>query len=283
MNKLTIILIVSLLTSKSFSQNSKLEYGLYNVSLSGFVGGFGALINKEKNEKPVKVFANGFWKGSIGGTMIHLSKISAGEIGRKNDYSYSWLAKINNSLGTSFVENATLNRPIFSNINVNLFGFNRIELGLESHLKIKYKLMPVSFLMSTYAIATSKFEFNISIKTGELVFSSNRIISTNYRGYTIGTTIVMNSNFIDNKKTFSHELIHVYQYYDYAFVNDFLDKPINKLKSKSHFLSKHDFLYFDLQAPLLFSLYSIEKSKSKYYDNFFEKEAGFYSNTLNDF
>lgn len=282
MKKIILIIIVLSFSTKSFAQESKLEFGLYNVALGGFVGGIGSLINKEKNEKPLKAFTNGFWKGTLGGGMIHISKMSSYEIGRKNNYSYSWLAKINNSLGTSFVENAALNRPIFSNINLNLFGFNRIEFSIENHLKVRYKLMPVSFLMSTYAFATNKFEISKTISTGELVFSSNKVISTNYKAYTIGTTIVLNSNFVDNKKTFSHELIHVYQYYDYAFVNSFLNKPITRIKSKSNFLSNYDFLYFDLQAPLLFSLYSIEKSKNKYYDNFFEKEAGFYSNTLND-
>lgn len=277
---LTLIFFISL---NIHSQNTKVEYGLYNIGLGGFAGGIGALINKTKEEKTLKAFGNGFWKGCIGGGAIHLSKISVGEISNKNNYSYSWLAKVNNSLGTSFVENATLNRPLFSNFHLNLFGFNRIEISTQDKFKIKYKLMPISFLMSTYVMATSKFEFNTTISTGELVFSNDKI-AKNYRGYTLGTTIVFNDNFTrDKSSTFSHELIHVYQYYDYNFLNSFVNKPLNKLTTKSNFLSKLDFLYFDIQSPFLFGIYSIEQSKPKYYDNFFEKEAGFYSNTLKDY
>ena len=143
--------------------------------------------------------------------------------------------------------------------------------------------MPVAFLMNSYVIATSKFELDKTIATGEMVFSSDKVTTLNYRGFTVGTTIVMNNNFINNKHTFSHELIHVYQYYDFNFLNSFINKPLNKFTSKSKFLSKLDFLYYDIQSPFLFGLYSIEQTKSKYYDNFFEKEAGFYSNTLGDY
>lgn len=284
MKKTPISVIFFLISSGISSQNSKLEYGIYNITLGGLSGGFGALINKKKEEKPLKTFGNGFWKGCIGGGTIHLSKINVGEVSIKNNYSYSWLAKINNSLGTLFVENATLNRPLLSNFHINILGFNRIEISTQNKFKIRYKLMPTSFLLSTYVMATSKFEFNKTIATGELIFSSNKATSINYRGYTIGTTIVLNSDFKTNKKsTISHELIHVYQYYDYNFLNSFVNRPLNKLTSKSKFLSKIDFLYYDIQYPFLIGLYSIEKSKPKYYDNFFEKEAGFYSNTLRDY
>lgn len=264
----------------TLSQNTKSEYALYNIGLGGVVGGFGAVINKGKEEKTLKVFANGFWRGAIGGGTIHVSKISVGEIAVKQDYSYSWLAKATNSLGTSFVENATLNKPLLSKFHLNVFAFNRIEFSTQEKLRIKYKLMPVAFLMTSYIAATTHFEFEKTVATGEFVFSSEKIHSLNYRGYTVGTTIVMNTGFINNKDTFAHELIHVYQYYDYNFINSFLNKPFEKLRTNSKFFSKLDFLYFDVQAPFLFGVYSIEKSKPKYYDNFFEKEAGFYPNTL---
>ncbi len=283
MKKLIIFLFIFSISFNVHSQNTKFEFGLYNVGFGGFVGGIGALINKSKEEKPLKVFANGFWKGSIGGGMIYLSKLSVGEISYKGDYSYSWLAKVNNSLGTSFVENATLNRPLLSNFHINLLGFNRLEFSTQDKFKVKYKLMPIAFLMSTYVIATSKFEFNKTIATGELVFSSDKIVTKDYRGYTLGTTIVMNNDHVNSKSTFSHELIHVYQYYDFNFLNSFVNKPLNKFTNKSKFFSKLDFLYYDIQSPFLCGLYSIEQTKPKYFDNFFEKEAGFYSNTLGDY
>ena len=282
MKKLFLFLAINI-TVCSHSQNSKLEYGLYNIGLGGFVGGFGALINKTDKDKPFKTFTNGFLKGSLGGGFIQVSKLCVGEISSSNNYSYSWLAKINNSFGTSIVENATMNKPFFSKFHINILGFNRIELHRKKSFKLKYKLMPLAFLMNSYVATKSKFEWNKIIKTGEMVFSSNKISDNSYRAFTLGTTIVMNSNFLDNKSTFSHEPIHVYQYYDYNFINSLINKPLNNLTSKSEFISKLDFLYYDLQYPFLLTIYSLEKSKDKYYDNFFEKEAGIFSNTLRDY
>jgi hypothetical protein len=280
MNKIISFSLILLFSLKALSQDSKHEFGLYNIGLGGIVGGIGALINKPKDEKSLKSFANGFWKGSIGGGMIHLSKITTGEIAIQEDYLYSWLAKASNSLGTSFVENATLNRPLLSEFHIHIFGFNRIEFSTETKFKVQYKLMPVAFLLNTYVVATSKFEFEKTIASGELIFSSNKTVYTDYKGYTLGTTLVMHPNFIHNKATFSHEVIHIYQYYDYNFVNSFLSQSIYNSK----FLSQFDFLYYDLQGAILNPLYLIEKNRTdKYFDNFFEKEAGFYSNTIGDF
>ncbi|CAM3579816.1 hypothetical protein FLGE108171_04195 [Flavobacterium gelidilacus] len=281
-HKITILVLAFL--SNSYSQQNKIEFGAYNVGLGGFVGGIGALINNSKNEKPLKVFANGFLKGSIGGGFVHLSKLSIGEIAIKEKYEYSWLAKLNNSIGTSIIENASLNKKMFSKLHINI-GFNRIELYPKEQFRVKYKIMPVSFLFTSYIALTNDFEFKKSIASGEFIFSSdnNKIFKNEYNGYTFGTSIVLNKNNINAKDTFSHEIIHVYQYYDYNFVNSFMHKPIKKLFSDSSFFSNDKLFYYDFQSPIINSLYLIEYQKEKYYDNFFEKEAGFYSNTLGDF
>lgn len=280
-HKFIIIIILNAFFYSSFSQNNKLEYGVYNISLGGIVGGVGALINNTNKEKPLKVFANGFVKGSIGGGFVHLSKLSVGEIAAKNKYEYSWLAKINNSIGTSIIENASLNRKIYDQININI-GFNRIELYPTEKFKVKYKIMPISFLLTTYTAFTTVFEMNKSIKSGEFVFSSNKIKS-NFNGYTLGTAIVLNNKLQNEKRTFSHELIHAYQYYDYNFVNSFLNKPTSKTFSDSSFFNNKKLFYYDLQIPILYSLYRIEyKSGESYYENFYEREAAVYSNSFNN-
>ena len=44
--------------------------------------------------------------------------------------------------------------------------------------------------------------------------------------------------------------------------------------------SINDIFYLDLQAPLLRGLYLLENiNRNSFYDNFFENEAAFYSNT----
>jgi hypothetical protein len=44
--KKIILLLICLISFPIHSQNTKFEYGIYNIGLGGFVGGFGALINK---------------------------------------------------------------------------------------------------------------------------------------------------------------------------------------------------------------------------------------------
>lgn len=277
-NKLLLIIIVLFVNSSIYSQNNKSEFLYYNIGLGGFVGGLGAVINKKPDEKFGKVFLKGFSQGALGGGLVYVSKNIVGEIAVKQDYKYSWYGKFTNSFGNSIIENATLNRNFYDQFNFN-FGFNRIEVYPANKFKVKYKLMPVSFILSLYVASQSKFEVEKTIATGELVFSSSKFDSR-YRGLTIGNAVVLNSDFVQNKNTISHEFIHIYQYNDYNFVNTFLDKPINRLFKNSKFYVKTKrFLYYDLQAPILHGLYLLSNG-TNYYDNFYEREAGTFSNTL---
>lgn len=268
-------------TNAVSAQDTKAEYGVYNTALGSVAGGIGALINKKPEEKWGKVLLKGLWQGALGGFITHESKVLVGKIGTEDSFAYSWYGKLANSAGNSIVENATMNRNFYDQWNIN-FGFNRIELHTKDKFKVKYKVMPVSLILTGYVAFQSKFEFEKTLQTGELIFSGARIkTDMDYFGLTIGNVVVMKDGHENDKYTYAHEFIHVYQYYDYNFVNSFLDKPVYKVTDK-WFGKANEFIYYDFQGPFLDALYSLGYSSDpdKYYNNFYEREAAIYSSTL---
>ncbi len=277
--KLRITLLFSCLfflqhiTAQHLNQNEAI---LYNVGISSVFAGVGAIINKKENEKVGKTFVKGFWKGALGGALIYSSKNLVREMYLKERWEYSWYAKIVNSAGTSVVENASLNKDFWEQWHLNI-GFNRIEFYTKEKFKIKYKIMPVSLGLTLSLAFGNKFEFKRSLETGEFVFSTNDL--GNNRGITYGNVILVDKRYINEYDLFAHEIIHVYQYYDYNPFNSALKKPLTSLLESSTFFNKlNSVMYFDLQGPLLRSLYLLEENPDGcYFDNFFESEANFFS------
>ncbi len=276
--KVFAFLIIFILSEKSFSQDTKTEMALYNVGINSVFSGIGALINKKPNEKWHKVLLKGMGQGALGGYLIYESKNLIGKIESEKKWEYGWYGKLINSAGTSIVENASSNRDFWERWHIN-FGFNRLEFYTKEKFKMKYRIMPISLALTIYSSIGNKFEFKRTLQTGEIIFSSN---NTEFRGYTLGNIIVINNSEINFANIYSHEIIHVYQYYDFNFINTYLSKPMNKWNMKSKkFKSLNNIFYFDLQMPLYKGLYLLENiNKNSHYDNFFENEAGFYSNTI---
>jgi hypothetical protein len=276
---LLLLITVFLLSNKSFSQNTKTEMAVYNIGINSVFSGIGALINKKPNEKWHKVLLKGMGQGAFGGYLIYESKNLIGKIESEKKWEYGWYGKLVNSAGTSIVENASSNRDFWERWHLNI-GFNRIEFHTKDKLEIKYKIMPVSLSIFLYSAIRNEFEFKKSLQTGELIFSTTNY--GEYRGFAIGNIITVNKNAIDSYDLYSHEIIHIYQYYDFNFINTYLNKPIKKWNSKSKtFKSINDIFYLDLQLPIYRGLYLLENIKrNNHYDNFFENEAGFYSNTI---
>ena len=201
------------------------------------------------------------------------------KIESRRSWEYSWYAKIINSAGTSIIENAASNRNFYDLWHINI-GFNRFEIDTRNEFRLNYKLMPVSFILTAYSAINYKFEPKTTLKTGEFVFLS---CNTDFFGLALGNVIIMKEININEFETFSHELIHAYQYYDYNIFNSYFIKPLNKLNFKSvTFKNLSKYLYYDFQGAVLRPLYLLEnQNRNCFYDNFFENEAGFYSNTIN--
>ncbi|WP_233558658.1 hypothetical protein [Aquimarina sp. BL5] len=284
--KLKLIFIASMFLISSYSngQNSNSEMALYNIGLGSIFSGVGALINKKANEKWHKVLLKGMGQGALGGYLIYESKNLIGKIEQKQSLEYSWYGKLVNSAGISIIENASSNRNFWEKWHLNI-GFNRFEFYTKDKFKVKYKIMPVSLFLTAYSAIGNKFELERTLKTGEIIFSSRDIYvnGISARGIANGNILIVNSNSLNEYDLYSHEIIHIYQYYDYNFVNTYLNKPFENWKSKSNTFNKiNDLFYFDMQGAVLRLLYLLEnENRNCYYDNFFENEAGFYSNTIN--
>ena len=276
--KIIIFTIIFLISNKSISQENKAEMAIYNIGLGSLVGGIGAIINKKPDEKTGKVFLKGLWQGGLGGYFVYESKNFLLNIPKHNKLEYSWGAKFINSIGTSIIENASLNTNFWDKWHMNI-GFNRFEIYTTNKIKFKYKIMPVSLLLTGVFAKGNKFELSHSLKTGELIFSVPGEFE--HRGATWGKLILLEKNRLDDFGLITHEIVHSYQYEDFNFVNTILYKPTNLLLNKSKFGKKlNEIFYFDLQAPLFGGLYLLENlNQNCYYDNFFENEAGFFSNT----
>lgn len=280
-----ILFLLALYSINTYSQNqSQSEIAMYNIGLGSICSGIGAVINKKPDEKTGRVFIKGLWQGAIGGYLIYESKNIVSKIQEKESWKYSWPAKIINAAGTSIVENASSNRNFYEQWHLN-FGFNRLEFYTKKGFKIKYKIMPISLGLMISTAINNKFELGSTLQRGELIFS-NRVLNSNIEfsnGYARGNIIVLREDNLNNYSVFSHELIHVYQYYDYNFVNTYFNKPLKKLNEKSMTFKKiNNLIHIDLGAPVLRGLYLIENiNQDCYFDNFFEYEAEFFSTNGN--
>jgi hypothetical protein len=278
--KILVLLVALSIPEISNSQKTRTEMALYNIGLGSISSGIGAVINKEEDEKWLKVLLKGMGQGALGGYLIYESKNLVGKIEKEHEWQYGWYAKVVNSAGTSIVENAASNRDFWEQWNIN-FGFNRFEFHINNGFKFKYKILPLSFLLTSAAFITpeAKFEFKRTIQTGEFIFSNN---NPKYQSAaTFGNLFVIKEERLNDHKLIAHEIIHIYQYYDYNFVNTFFNKQKDAWIENSNLYKKLDkLLYFDWQAPVYGGLYLLENRKGAFTNsNFFEYEAGFYSRT----
>lgn len=278
--KLLFLTALFLFSNYCIGQSSNSEMALYNVGIGSVVSGIGALINKKPDEKWGKVVLKGMGQGALGGYLVYESKTLIGKIEKKQALEYSWYGKLINCAGTSIIENASSNTNFWEKWHLNI-GFNRLEFYTKDKFKVKYKIMPVSLVLTTAVAFNTKFEFRKTIQTGEFIFSTN---DSSYEegAMTFGNVIALTRKQLNNYSLYSHEIIHIYQYYDYNFVNTYWNKPIGNWKSKSNTFNKiSDIFHFDMQVAVLRPLYELENgNRNCYYDNFFENEAGFYSNTI---
>lgn len=262
------------------AQSNDTEMALYNIGFGSVFSGVGAMINKKPEEKWHKVLLKGMVQGAAGGYLIFESKKLIGKIESKQSWEYSWYAKFVNSAGISIIENAASNRNFYDKWHLNI-GFNRLELETRGRLKLNYKVMPMSLIATTYSLINHNFEWERTLQTGELVFSGFTIKDYNASGTALANVVVMDKTEINSHAILAHEFIHVYQYYDFNVFNTYLNKPLQYLSSNSKTFDKlSNYLYYDFQGIVFYSMYFLlNENRNCYYDNFFENEAGYYSNT----
>lgn len=258
----------------------------YNVSIGGIIGSIGAVFNKNKKEKLNNVILKGFSQGALGGYLTFESKRIIKLAQKNNDWKVLWCAKLVNAGGVSIKENAALNKNFWENWHVNV-GFNRIEFETKDQFKINYKIMPIALIYTIGIASQSKFEIEKTLQSGEFVFSSNseQFHKTNSSGVAFPGTIVLYTPDKNNFNLLSHEIIHIFQANDFSQIETFINKPLNNINSTNNFINNiNKYIHYDFRYLPQLILYKVENKNAKfYYDNIFEREAAYYSNSFNPY
>ena len=82
------------------AQENDLQYGLANIGIGAVIGGVGALINKEAEQRWDKTLLKGFAQGALGGYLIFESKRLVREFSEHRNYNLIWPSKLVNAAGS---------------------------------------------------------------------------------------------------------------------------------------------------------------------------------------
>jgi hypothetical protein len=267
-----LILILALtITLNTFGQKEDIKYASFNILSSGIIGGIGSGIHKKQGETFGKAFINGFWRGSIAGSLNVASKeILSIQAKKENlDWKLCWGSKIVNSFSNTILYNATMNEAkLYENYSINI-GFVRLST------KYKIQIDPISFGCTIYCLIDSKIDIKNSLITGCPSFKKQFPIIYIYdkktskyiespRGRMLAQNIIIQPNSKTN--VFIHELIHTYQRLQYSNINNSF-KIYNKYEN-------YKFIHNDISSYDI--LYFLQNKTIKYDNNLFESEAIFY-------
>ena len=261
------------------AQRNDAEHFSYNVISHALFSGIGSMINKPKEEDTFKAFLKGVKAGAIGGAMIYGSKKLIHQYAKSGNLSYSWGSKILNAAGNSIVYNGAQHYPAFDYWFITL-GFNRFELDLRNKRpQFHYKLMPFSFIEFIDLSFRYQLDFRLTAETGNIVFVGNlhrpHRPSPYRMGFHLFNSIVVDDFYTGSSALRAHEIIHAYQHIQFINFDAYLSKPYDNWLNNNHrsikFIRK--WLYIDWGVYLKEKLYGLES----YRNNFFEREARFYS------
>ena len=147
--------------------------------------------------------------------------------------------------------------------------------------------MPVALIYTIGIASRSKFEIEKTLQSGEFVFSSNseRFHETNSSGVAFPGAIVLYTPDKNNFNLFSHEIIHIFQANDFSQIETLINKPLNNINSTNNFINGiNKYIHYDFRYLPQLILYKVENKNAKfYYDNVFEREAAYYSNSFNPY
>ena len=262
-----------------FAQHQERTLFVYNVGFGGITSGIGAIINKPKEVNWKRAFTRGLWQGSIGGLLNYSGKKTLYLVNKNNGDMYALPAKLLHAAGYSIIENAALYNPFLQNWSID-YGLVRFDFSFGPSKKFKARLLPEAVVATVLASKYGKFDLSTSLKTGDIIFKSNRILDLPNRspaeGVTFGrATVYVQSppGYFTKHRILSHELVHRFQYNEYQVFNTWLKPAVDKIKSKVLKTVFSKYIYPDV--PYFFVPYYVSGhySDNHYYRNFYEFEA----------
>ena len=251
-----------------------------NVGIGCILGGVGAVINKDPDQRVGSVFLKGMGQGALGGYLVFESKRLVREFSKTGDYSYVWPSKIVNSAGTSIIENAAANRDFWARWHLNI-GFNRIEVNTKENFRLSYRILPFSFLATGYAATQGKLDTKTSIKIGAFTFRKKSEKDEPY-GSATANAMIINSGITGNL-ALPHEIIHIYQYESFSGINSYFPKLESNYAKELRVSSFYNFyqkVFHTDYNYLLKGLLYLMADIPGYSKNIFEIEAEYYSENL---
>lgn len=259
------------------SQNSDLEAGLFNIGIGSVLGGVGAIINKEPEQKFGKTLLKGIGQGALGGYLVFESKRLIREFSKSGKYDYVWPSKIVNSAGASIIENAAANRDFWARWHLNI-GFNRIEVNTENNFGLSYRIMPFSLISTVYSATKGNLDVETSLRVGTFVFRKEAVQGENL-GSAPANSIILTEG-IKGDLVLPHEIIHIYQYEQTSGFNNFLTRTEKSISSKlgfSEFYTFYNKIFYNDYNYILNSLLYVIADTKGHENNFIEDEARYYS------
>ena len=254
--------------------NKEYKNAIYNIGMSGLIGGIGAVIHKDSNINIAKAFIIGFEKASLGGGLIYASKNHLAKYKNDNNYLNIWASKLMFYTGVSIIESAVENKPVYSQFNFN-FGFSRFEFNFRKKFSVNYRIMPITFAGFVYSSFKYKLLLKESFYNGTFVFSNSELINNNI-GIIDGRNIINNiviyqeyfyKYFSYRRMLLVHEHIHTFQQGILMPINNYFNIINNNFNLDNNFINKH--IYIDANNVLFEGLYLMDSG-------FFEKEAYYY-------
>ena len=280
--RIIIILYLAICSFRAYSQPSRTDLFLYNIGFNAGVSSLGALINKNKKEDFKTVLLKALGQGALGGYCIYQSKNSLIKLAKSNhrDYKQAWFSKLLHTTGSSITENAASNRNFWERWHINL-GFNRFTIEKKKKkLHFYYQIMPVSLYSSIWSSFYGNLNVKKSIQYGVPYFIRPRDVRLsldNPPAYAFSNSIsIMDS---EGEFAIAHELVHVYQFEEYALFNSYFDRLREKYATKNKYIKFYtkwvytDVNYFGYSYLYLAGGYS---TYEKHRNNFYEQEANFF-------
>lgn len=281
-SKISVILLLGIFSfSSSFSQrNYEVKSVVYNTLIGGISAGLGAIINKDKGQKPIRAFFKGFSIGCGGGAVMYGGKKLNILIATQKNISYAWLSRAVFSAGNSIVENASANRPWHSQWHYDL-GFIRFELKTTGKTTLTPRLLPSAFGAFVFTAFNGHLNALASLQCGTFIFENVKI---NYAPYLVGSTTGNSVLFVDSLRNtlryhevFAHEMVHTCQFQELSGVNYYFNPFTTNWKNKSPLFKKiSKYVYGDFNYELmLINYFFVQGSiiKNRYCSNFLENEA----------
>lgn len=273
------IILLIIEPSKLKAQNNDFEAGIFNIGIGSVLGGVGAIINKEPEQKFGKTLLKGLGQGALGGYLVFESKRLVRKFAKTGNYDYVWPSKIVNSAGTSIIENAAANRDFWARWHLNI-GFNRLEVNTKENFRLSYRVMPLNFFATVYHAIGSQPDWNLSLKTGTFVFRYSKPLSeVDFSGQALGNSILL-LNGVQGKVSLPHEIVHIYQYESFSGINPSFQKYAERWYAvRNWYSSLEKYIYLDYNSLAFPSIYLMDNFGSDYYDNIFEFEARYFGSS----